>query len=430
MKGKARLTLCDAQSGRVISRTEESNMVTNALRALFDPPRQAMFGGWNMADMLKGYLPMYKNLLGGIMLLGNNITEDAESVMLPAGIKPVGYAGDAYSGANTMRGSLNLNETYATENGWHFTWDFATDKANGTIRCIALTNRLFGNSGFNCGGSGGILFSPNDPSSAASAPNYTLHPAQSGYIAGCFSKERCTRVLIDGSTITLRTVIQPSAEALRILDDPTSPGYEDKSFELPFVPDPNGRFFVDGEQGRIFFFSLANPDDEHTVVSWCGVKISDTNDRTSGSATLPYLGYTSLNAALYNGQLYIMTQSSTSVYTEEGTLLRSYDAALTHGSRFFVLNGAVLSVVYKNNTYCYQDFSCEGEVLYSGSNMRLCPAVPIKPPYVLAEYINSVSNTAPGVMCMTNYMATINNLSAPITKTPSQTLKIEYDITN
>ena len=432
MKGKARLTLCDAKSGRVISQTEECNMVTNAINRLFAPPRQGMFGQWDMAAMLGGYLPMYKNLLGGIMLLGNAVKEDADDFMLPAAVNPVGFAGDAYSGSNVMRGSLNLNESYETENGYHFTWDFATDKANGTIRCIALTNRLFGNVGFNETetADGAMLFDPLTPASAASSPRAFLGGGQLGYVVGCFSSNTFTFALFNANKLTLRTFTHPLPQGLKINDSAASFRYADAVAELPFNTDGNGWFFVNPADERIYCFSCESTGSDSTTLRYCAPKVTDPQDMIQGSVTLPYLGYTTVNAAVYNGQVYVMTNSGTRVFTMDGALLRSYDAAIQGHSRFFVHNGAIMSWICKNGgNYC-QNFSCEGEVITYGLPMKLCYAPAIKPPYAIAQYTDRMSRSYAALMCCTNYMATINNLSQPLTKTASQTLKIEYDIMN
>ena len=432
MKGKARLTLRDAESGRIISQTEECNMVTNALNRLFAPPRQAMFGRWSMADMLKGCLPMHKNLPGGIMLLGNNIKEDADDFMLPPAVNPVGFAGDAYSGSNVMRGSLNLNESYETENGYHFTWDFATDKANGTIRCIALTNRLFGNAGFNSSetADGTLLYDPCSPSARLNSSLPILGTAQSGYVVGCMSSDTCTFASFSDKTLTLRTFTHPLPQGLKINDDPASPPFTETSVELPIRTDQSGRFFVNPDEGRIYCFASESVGEDSTILHYCAPKITDPQSMIQGEVTLPYLGRLSINAAIYNGLVYAMTNDGTRVFTLDGKLMRSYSAALHSYSRFFVYNGAVMSWFYKDGSFYCQNFSCEGEVMTLGTPARICPDAAIKPPYVLVELNDNVGRTSASFMCNASYMATINNLSSPLTKTSSQTLKIEYDITN
>lgn len=45
---------------------------------------------------------------------------------------------------DVQRGSRNLIESKAGDNGFKYVWDFATSQANGTISCIALTNILAG----------------------------------------------------------------------------------------------------------------------------------------------------------------------------------------------------------------------------------------------------------------------------------------------
>lgn len=432
MTGKAIITLCDAESGRVISRTEEKNLVTNAVKSLFSPPQQAMFSGWAMSELLQGCLPMYKNILGGIMLLGDTVEENEENILLPSGVKPIGFAGDQYSGSNVLRGTLNLNESCETDNGYHFTWDFPTDKANGTIRCVALTNRLFGNVGFNFTDDkdGSMVFDPYTPSKVANSPHTFIETQQDGFIAGSFSQNHILRVMTNQNIVTLRTFTHPIPQSLRINDNPASPSYVDEVIELPCNVEGNGRFFVSGREKKLYFFAMEHNNNEFTTIRYFAVDAQSPHSYTEDSVTIPYLGITSLNAAVYGGALYIMTSSGTAVYGLDGTLLRSYDAVLNGYSHFFELNGAVYSAIYKGGDYYYQNFSYDEEIVTYGTKMRICPAAAINPPYIMLDYYDSVNRHAPVCMCLTNYLATINNLSSPIEKTASQTLKIEYIVEN
>ena len=78
MKGKATLTLSEAATGKVVQRVEESNMVTNAISRLFNPPQEALIDT-NWLEQMAAMLPMWKNILGGIILLGNTLEESKDN---------------------------------------------------------------------------------------------------------------------------------------------------------------------------------------------------------------------------------------------------------------------------------------------------------------------------------------------------------------
>ena len=62
---------------------------------------------------------------------------------------PVAYASNnVNSTANTARGSMNLTESKALENGYKFVWEFTPSQGNGTIAAAALTSALGGQNGY------------------------------------------------------------------------------------------------------------------------------------------------------------------------------------------------------------------------------------------------------------------------------------------
>ncbi len=150
MQGKAKIQLFDADTGRQVYEAEEKNLVTDAIKNIMSVPPAYMMMGLPTAQFYGGISPVATALYGGIMLYGQTLTESKSNVM-PDMVNPpplVGHAGGNYSGTNVLRGNYNENESGQIEGGWRHVWDFATDKANGTIRCLALTSKHGGNSGF------------------------------------------------------------------------------------------------------------------------------------------------------------------------------------------------------------------------------------------------------------------------------------------
>lgn len=166
LKGKSKIELFDAATGAKLTEQRNSNLVTDALNVIANcKDKTGLLRWWNSmgsdggTDLSKlneyhevcpsrAMLPLYKKALGGILLWDGNIAEDPSIMMPPANVSEVGHAGDAYSGANIYRGSYNSNESGKISGGYRHVWDFDTDKANGVIKCLSLTSRHGGNMGW------------------------------------------------------------------------------------------------------------------------------------------------------------------------------------------------------------------------------------------------------------------------------------------
>ena len=58
---------------------------------------------------------------------------------------PVAYASnDVNASADVARGSMNLTESKALDNGYRFVWEFTPSQGNGTIAAVALTSKQGG----------------------------------------------------------------------------------------------------------------------------------------------------------------------------------------------------------------------------------------------------------------------------------------------
>ena len=129
LKGTTTIELTDIHTGekQVI---KESNMITNALHNLFQPT----FGHLSSESTLRGYIPAYTSLLGGILLFDSHIDEDVNQLYAPAGATLTGCA--RYNTVNTstgvILGSYNTTESkYDSANKkMQFVYDFNTSQGN------------------------------------------------------------------------------------------------------------------------------------------------------------------------------------------------------------------------------------------------------------------------------------------------------------
>lgn len=153
LKGVMTIELTDANTGAVETVTEE-NMITESVNNILGLNPMGIFfaatGEYDDAVLWNGnLLPICPNMIGGILLFSEALTEDEELLYENSDNLPVAYASNnVNSTANLARGSLNLTESMALSNGYKFVWEFTPNQGNGTIAAVALTSALGGQNGF------------------------------------------------------------------------------------------------------------------------------------------------------------------------------------------------------------------------------------------------------------------------------------------
>lgn len=433
MKGKATFTLKEAATGRVVREFTEHNLVTDAVANIFNLPRPAIMGNYMWENFIKAALPIHKNLVGGIMLLGNTLPERKDNIMLSSDCIPVATAGDDYSGDLTTRGSRNLNESYATANGYHFTWDFGTDKANGTIKSVALTSRAFGNSGFGFQKAmSGFIFS-----SCYLEPNSVMPEMFTGkgqYIA---TVDKCTHVYLRSiSSRALTFAIVKTLDPDNILINDVAPmlGYNEpeRTVEVTFPFDlySSQAPFLDSRNKRLLFASAnTRVSQELGRIEYAWVSYEDFSVTTGTWDLQNFLEvYTTL--AIYNNRLYLYSGKKIFEFDSSGKMLRTWDNNGYSGTPFHLVND-VLMVTADSNLAMY--INGDFVITNNWGRCALFGSSDIHSPYYAAAQIGDltrVRDSSPYMVLAGNYFATINNLSEPIEKTNEHTLKISYDITN
>ena len=101
------------------------------------------------------------------------------------------------------------------------------------------------------------------------------------------------------------------------------------------------------------------------------------------------------------------------------------------GYPHFAYNGRIYYENYNNELYIIngntnQGLKPENQRIYSSSNGQICYTPLLNEPMI---YFGSYGNWSTSTfILMTNYLATINNLSEPVTKTADKTMKITYII--
>lgn len=143
LKGHTRLTLCDAVTGKVQEQVESDNMVTNAVSSIL---ARNYCGLANFSSLL----PL-RSLYSGVLLFSNTITENANNYFPPADSSTqsmTAHAGPTpHATASPYRGNPNGGETIIGTTSIKQVWDWSTNQGNGTISSVCLCGGTLGDMG-------------------------------------------------------------------------------------------------------------------------------------------------------------------------------------------------------------------------------------------------------------------------------------------
>lgn len=474
IKGKSRICLYDAKTGKETFCAEDKNMITKAVERLLNPP---VYWGFNsrysdMAQAIDLLTPISTKMLGGIMLWADNIVEDENLIMPPNDNVLVGHAGAEYSGSTVTRGSYNINESgeILDENqkpkGYRHVWDFATDKANGTINCITLTSKGGGNSGYPpVPDASGLLAYPSDFDGEKKnitrdghivPVNYSDIKATYPYhvlLLGRRSDGKIVAMNTDTKTVFLLNGQSSSSLSL----NQNLSGIDNENYENTVVSSfkadsySSGGCLIDDDTLVYFGVIAAEYITLYFVDVNSGSKKSELKLSLSGSG---YSFSTDINEitsfgsyisagpriALFNGFYYISNDCCLYKFTTDGAFVKKItEQKLPCRFNLFELNGRLFLSQCSSSLagLCYSVDS-DDNLVESGlvASDKCMPVAPYDAreqlPYVLVDGRGgSITFENAGFteqMIFRPYIASINNLDVPITKTTAQTMKIIYEI--
>lgn len=144
IKGKTTFELTDINTGKV-EVIEDSNMITNGLQEFLTT--YGYFGCDILNNDTMRNNSLWVNLLGGLFLFDTALDEDVNNTFMSAGVKMIGNGSKdvSNSGAITELGSYNTSESGLQSDGSiKIVFDFSTQQANGTIACACLTSKIGG----------------------------------------------------------------------------------------------------------------------------------------------------------------------------------------------------------------------------------------------------------------------------------------------
>lgn len=150
LRGNVRLETHDPLTGKMLDLCEGHNFISVDCIALLKR-LQKLYFAQNNPVMYMQQVSLTPNdnqdmdIDGAFKWLYLSDSTNAESPTTETGIPGniVGYANRLpYSGTDIMRGAINQNESYANDDKCRWVWDFATDRANGTIGSVGLCRAI------------------------------------------------------------------------------------------------------------------------------------------------------------------------------------------------------------------------------------------------------------------------------------------------
>lgn len=482
-KGRTNIELRNAITGVVEKSVYSENMFTDALSNIFNLPR-SLSGNYALTESSEydrewnANLPISKNALGGVLLFNGAIPEVASSITPPDGVGCTGYANQEGSvRSNLMRGLPVVGETLELPNGYKYTWTFDAQTANGDVGCVCLTS----NDGGSCGWKSGDLLNRLFINTAFKNDADTDFRESSWRIAGGARVEdeagdRITYWKIDeradfdlyatagvgynayGTVISfykhknglrasvgINSVLNP---ALAVLDLELIVTIDFSAYMAKTKTQGNTSLDANGfdydESTDSYYYTLASKTSSITVIKLTGDDLTMSVQTVLDSSISVYTDWigSANQGRVLNGYLYYPSKDK-NVY--KINLANTVDTVkLVTGSKVIgvvsIIGGKVMfypkATDYASATkartqksYVY-DGTVFNEVTYWTASSRVFvrrKMLSESSPY-LCWYYEESGGEDDGLYLarISPYLATINNLETPVTKTSSQVMTITY----
>lgn len=419
LKGHATIELTNVHTGKK-EVVEHDNLITNVVSDHMNRFAPLM----SVDTYASNFTPLYNAAMGGILLFENQLNVDVNNIAFPFDNGLTGYASnDANNTTDTKRGSRNLTESAKLSNGYKYVWDFTTSQANGPISALALTSKYGGANPY------------SDPYYILSKPMSTsgnflidydfetdvFHMYKSHYSDGIY-------------TLYIREYmyIRNNISITDVFNN-LQPLFEKAVTGIPNDITKNlGRPIVSSKYQSYYYVLYSAYDSSISDYGKYLFRVdADTlkYDDSFGKKLLYKLQESyvesSYNTVIYNGYLYCITRTGDSTYTLDEISLSDFSVNLidipgTTNYNFLTLYspGVLLFTNYAyfidSNTFVKTSIKSpdNGELFFSDKG------------YAVGMYNNSIKHYE-----LTNYLASINNLDAPVTKTADKTMKIIYTVT-
>ena len=481
IKGKTTFELTDVNTGEV-EVIEDSNMITNALQEFLTT--YGYFGCDILnTDTIRNN-SLWVNLLGGLFLFDTALDEDVNNTFMPAGVKMIGNGSKDVSNSGTVTelGSYNTTESGTQSDGSiKLVYDFSTAQANGTIACACLTSKIGGYMGM---GNDGKRYLNTDydlvgfksdtrhicQSNISGSTNDTSHILYPVYSENAIYFTNPRNINYSSSYASQHWSVTKKIQILKVRAGFTGVSIKDRQdlrnvittydvdipqdildymgtnkYKLNPISDSEGNVYVIFNKDTTYYSYYLSEG------NFCWIMKIDRNMQATAYKFTNNVGrelYITRRNVAFDGD-YLWAFSSSSPYTlygikySDSTQIIETNVVKSSRYNLYTMGRGLIGIYDKHsgsNSYYYTPTIYDvvnrvhrlvnGYAL--GSDYVLVPFIDKKGVYLYVKYSTSSSTTTPCelmVMKDPRYLATINNLSEPVVKTSSKTMKVTYTLT-
>ena len=473
LKGKTTFELTDVNTGEV-EVIEDTNMITNGLQDFL-----ATYGyfGCDVLGGTVGNSSLWVNLLGGLFLFDTKLNENVDNIIMPAGVKMVGNGSYniSNSGSVTELGSYNTTESGLQSDGSiKLVYDFSTQQANGTIACVCLTSKLggyigMGNSNekriFNENYSFTTFISDENhkrTSNIDGSKNDEQHVLYASYNDNAIYLSNPYNIKYDASHAEQHWSTTKKIQILKVKAGFTSIGIKERlllnqvsetyNIDIPqdiltYMGKRTDSVYINADTDGNVFVVFNTGGDTLNKGSFCWIMKIDRERNVTHYKFTNNVGstiYFNRSTMVFNGEyLFVYTYNSPHKlygikYSDSTQIIEN---SRTYGSKYTLFNiDKNLIGVFGNSYDSSNDYApsvydvvnnelrfCNGNGGYSSE--LYIPFIDKKGVYIYVYYTGTISSSYFKVLKEPRYLATINNLSEPVVKTASKTMKVTYTIT-
>lgn len=449
IKGKTEIILTDVYTGEC-QKILEQNMMTNALDDIFKQE-----GYMKDASEMYGsnFQPPYSTLLGGILLFDKALEENPAKYFAPGGtnLTACGVYGVKNTTADKLRGDYNSDESYRDTSAktMKYVYDFPTSKGNGTIASVCLTSKWGGYSSYGSTVNGGVdqkgdfFIATGSRNQMASVSGETILAIDSSsdivYTAVPITvNSRLVSLTVRKRRAYMKTlpiVFSASSAGLTLESKDVTVDSIYSNYGWNYDKTTNTAYFYSGVSGETAangntFLVIALPLDtlvakSYTITNNTGVSLNAKN-------AYVYKGYVYVNVygddkkaykiSLSNGSDITAITAAESVFSRLSNSFSLEDTIFIPGTGIGAYNYKLYAVdTVLNTAKPTQNFASYRD--YNYSYYRFIPVIGSNIMMACCRTTDLVEFLVP---C--SYLATINNLSAPVTKSETQTMKVIYTI--
>ena len=438
----------------------EDNMVTNAVNDILGTNPMGVFyteqqysNGLVWTDNL---LPICPNMIGGIILFQTRLEENVDNIYPDIDWAPVGYASnDVNNTANTKRGSLNLNESEKLPDGYKFVWEFGPSQVNGGISCIALTSALGGKNAFGSEFGSATTFLKLKSVELPMQMDKTDRKRVLNIVDVDFENSVAYSIRIEDGSVVVDKLRMPIFDIglnekidgenfqvveTSLINEPQFVAAVQKNKNVAFLDGGKDYWLgvtnemVSGKNDVMTYLEIQKSSKQSVVwtVEYAGGNISEPGKRDDSSG----VDLNTLNCCLVDRELYILNKNRTGfekISIDRGprvdllaTTGRAQPLGTPGPSEVYITK--INELVYIFDRVIFPNIYGEGP--RTNSDERFCPMS--TPLFRYKEFLvcwgADYSKTYRTMFLYTPYLATINNLSSSINKTPDTTMKITYTL--